>query len=330
MELSPTDIRNHHFATQLRGYDKTEVDTFKEQTAQVLEQSKQLQVRLTMELEAIKLQVAGLRQFEDTIKGAAIDARRNADATVANARKEAELILQKAKNEVETLITTRQQRIVESEAQLEKLELTRRAYIQKLRAMITSHLELVEAIISSEAAPKAASPKPAPKSEDDLEITDSSEMRRGRRETIATPPSRVTPEHTEEANAPSHIIPVAAPADPAPADPVAASLHAIRGNETPRGPVDPDLAAALEKYGRQNQPQHQDQAAPIPAPDEMVETSTRADEVPHGFVSNAQEVKPVGQTAPAPNGNIPAEVLAKELDAVVQKFSEEMDKAAKS
>lgn len=163
MELSPTDIRNHHFATQLRGYDKTEVDTFKEQTAQVLEQSKQEQMRLTMELEAIKLQVAGLRQFEDTIKGAAIDARRNADATVATARKEAELILQKAKNEVETLITTRQQRIVESEAQLEKLELTRRAYIQKLRAMITSHLELVEAIISSEAAPKAASPNRRPK-----------------------------------------------------------------------------------------------------------------------------------------------------------------------
>jgi cell division initiation protein len=328
MELSPTDIRNHHFATQLRGYDKTEVDTFKEQTAQVLEQARQELIRQTMEFEAVKLQLAAIKQFEDTIKDTAIDARRNADATIATAKKEAEWLLQKTKGEVETLIATRHQRIAETEAQLEKLDLTRRAYIQKLRAMITSHLELVEAIISSEAEAKSAAAKSA--AHDDLEITDSTEVRRARRETIGSSPSKTTSQRTEEANAPSHIVSVTAPTDP-----VAASLHAaIRGDETTSKSVDPELAAALEKYGRHETPRHEDKstASPIPRPNEMVETSSRAEDVPQGFVSNAQEsggVNPQPATL-RPGGPIPADVLAKELDAVVQKFTEEMDKAAQS
>ena len=329
MELSPTDIRNRHFASQLRGYDKAEVDTFKEQTAQALEQTKQEQIRLTMELEAVKLQLATLKQFEDTIKNTAIDARRNADATVATARKEAELLLQRTKGEVETLIATRRQRIAESEAQLEKLELTRRAYIQKLRAMITSHLELVEAIISSDAEAKSVAAKSAALN-DDLEITESIEVRRARRETVASSPSKAAIQHTEEANAPSHIVPVAAPADP-----MAASLRAaIRGDDTPAKTVDPELAAALEKYGRRETPKHEDKSpvSPIPRPDELVETSSRAEDVPQGFVSNSQEAGGADPqpAAGAPGAPIPADMLAKELDAVVQKFTEEMDKAAQS
>lgn len=323
MELSPTDIRNHQFASQMRGYDKAEVDTFKEQVAQTLEHGKQELMRVTMELEAVKIQFAGIKQFEDTIKGAAIDARRNADATIATARKEAELILQKTKGEVETLIATRRQRIAEVEAQLERVELVRKAFLQKIRAMINSHLELVEAVVNSEPTPLHQKPPqdtprfptPNPNSpaldQDEIEITASNEVHRTRRETVATPPSKPVHETTEEVNAPSHIIPIASHTDP-----VAASLQkAIREEEPARGPVDPELASALEQY--------QQHKAQQPA-------TNRAEELPLGLVGNNQEE--VAETEPvAPKGAaVPPDVLAKELDEVVAKFAEEMDKAAKN
>jgi DivIVA domain-containing protein len=340
MELSPTDIRNHQFGSQMRGYDKAEVDTFKEQVAQTLEHCKQDLMRVTMELEATRLQFAGIKQFEDTIKGAAIDARRNADATIATARKEAELILQKTKSEVETLISTRRQRIAEVESQLERVELIRKAFLQKIRAMINSHLELVEAGANSEPAPLHQKPpqdtprypSPTPKSPasdaDDIEITDSTEVRRTRRETVATPPSK--PEHgtTEEANAPSHIVSVVTPTDP-----VAASLQkAIRGDEPPRDTIDPELASALEKYQRHQtqQPATPNQKDFSPVLDEIVEATNRLEETPLGLVGNNQDEVADTKASAQTGAVVPPEVLARELDEVVARFAEEMDKAAKS
>ena len=328
MELTATDIRNHQFATQMRGYDKTEVDTFKEQTAQAIEHLKQELIRSTMELEAVKLQLNTIKQFEETIKGAAIDARRNADATVATARKEAEMILQKTKSEVETVIATRKQRIAEAQAEMEKIELIRDAFLQKVRATITSHLELLEPSTQGEPTPRHQQPPketphyPAPhpvkpvQIQDAIEITDSSEIKRAHRETVATVPSK--PEHgvTEEANAPSHIIsvdtpkPASAPRQSEPTDELAAALKKTFRDEDASAPtVDPELASALEKY------QHAEQDNPL------------------GLVgNNAEEHASAKQpTMPAPTGGaVSTEILAKELDEVVAKFAEEMDKASKS
>ena len=314
----------------MRGYDKTEVDTFKEQTAQAIEHLKQELIRANMELESVKLQFNTIKQFEETIKGAAIDARRNADATIATARKEAQIILEKTKGEVETVIATRKQRIAEAQAQMEKIELIRDAFLQKIRTMITSHLELLNASTQGEPGPRHQQPPkdtplfPTPqpakpvKIEDAIEITDSNEISRGRRETVATRPSK--PEHgvTEEANAPSHIVSVEAqPVMPAPVidmsepdDELAAALKKTFRDETPStSTVDPELASALEKYKHS------------------------ADDSPLGLVGNNAGEKAVATPAPAtaPRGSaIPAEVLAKELDEVVAKFAEEMDRASKS
>ncbi len=312
----------------MRGYDKTEVDTFKEQTAQALEHVKQELIRANMELEAVKLQLNTIKQFEETIKGAAIDARRNADATVATARKEAQMILEKTKGEVETILATRKQRIAEAQAQMEKIELVRDAFLQKVRTMITSHLELLGSPSHSEPGPRHQQPPkdtpqfPTPqpakpvKVEDSIEVTDSNEIKGNRRETIATQPSK--PEHgvTEEANAPSHIIPVEIQTGKVPVsktqpvdEPAAALKKTFRDEETPQPSVDPELVSALENYKQQDE------------------------ESPLGLVgNNAEERAEVVQTAAAktPGSAIPADMLAKELDEVVAKFAEEMDKASKS
>lgn len=363
MELSATEIRNHRFASQLRGYDKTEVDTFKEQVANVLEQTKQELIRVTMELEAIKLQMSGFKQFEETIKNAAIDARRNADATVASAKKDAEQLLQKANEEIERLKVAHRLAMAESEAKLQNMDQVRTTYLQKLRAVISSHLEMVESQVKSDfkaepaptraapiaapaaPGPRAVAPTPAPTprpsaptppqaagpmptvipskiaTTGDLDIIRPPEVKRTRRDTIIPAP-KADNLQVEEAELNDSVV---------------ASLHdAIRGDEAPPRPVDPDLAAALEKYGHRNPPAQEEPtpAAPVTDSGELIESSLRAEDIPLGFVSNDAEVGGPPPPAPAPPPSsgepIPADALAQALDAVVEKFAEEMDKAAKS
>jgi cell division initiation protein len=352
MDLSPNDIRNYEFANQMRGYSKDEVDDFREQVAAVLEALKQENLKLSMEIDSLRTQLAGLRQFEDTIKSAAIDARRNADLTVANAKKEAELILSRAKTEAMEIIGSHAQKVGEIEDQITRLQLAKKSYLSKLRNLVKSSLEVLEEIASSEAA---AEPKTV------LEVTESTEVTRKKLETIATEPDKLEPIKTEEANAAEQIVPASVMPEE---ETLPRAAEDIFTDQTPHPdqPVDPELAAALEKYRRKEEsPDEQQPTATsmtdyTPAPGEIVETSARAEDIPEGFITpeidaaasdttdkvavdadsqpdatehNAIDIG-TSQDSAEGDSKVASEDLAKELDRVVTKFEEEMDKAEKS
>ena len=382
MDLSPNDIRNYEFPSQLRGYDKDEVDALMDKAAGALEEVKQQNMKLSMELDSVKGQLQGLRQFEDTIKSAAIDARRNADMTVANAKKEAEAALSKAKAEAENIISSHHQQLTVLERQIKQLRDARNSYLSKLRQMMNSHLELIDKI-ADEKPPEML--KLDKIQDEKIEITESTEVQNRKRETIATPPSKDKGIKTEEAKAAGEIVAAVSDAeaemtlgvtDEAPPDDAMAEQlkEAIRDQEDtpePKKNIDPELAAALESYqkGVDGQPTG---SAPQsqPAPDEIVETTRRAEEVPPEFVAikdglpaaradddsaddadngeggeaekitNRVNVAPEAQDQPTEHNTISIDSgedhsvgpdnLAEELDKVVAKFEEEMDKAAKS
>ena len=144
MDLTPNDIRNYEFSSQMRGYDKDEVDTFLNQVAAALEGMKQENLKQSLEIDSLKTQVAGLREFEDTIKNAAIDARRNADMTITNAKKEAELVLTKARAEGDKIVGSRSKQISSLENKIAKLEVVKKSYMNKLRSLINSHLDIID------------------------------------------------------------------------------------------------------------------------------------------------------------------------------------------
>ena len=373
MDLSPNDIRNYEFSNQMRGYDRQEVDEFKDQVAQAMEALKQEQLKLSMEHDSIKSQLSGLKQFEETIKNAAIDARRSADLLVENAKKEAEAILASAKTEADKEIASRSHKVDECESQLTKLELAKKSYLSKLKNLISNHLELIEEVANAELKHESAEQGNG----QNIEVTDSSEVARGKRETIATKPSRQSAIKTEEANAADEIVPMAAAAAPVAetsTDDLTESLRQVvrdEQGETPSAPVvseapaepqtpevsdatppiDPELAAALEGYKAQaDDAQAAPATPPTPAPDQMVETTARAEDVPNGFVagsdnrqggatpsSNTDKVK-IDVNLQEPNqvaqkkdsSQMDPNDLASTLDSVVAKFEEEMDKAAKS
>lgn len=351
MDLSPNDICNYEFSTQMRGYSKDEVDSLLEQVAAALEAVKQENLKLSMEVDSLKTQLAGIRQFEDTIKSAAIDARRNADMTVDNAKKEAELILSKAKAESDRILGSRAQQLNDVETNISKAEMTKRSYLNKVRSVITSHLEIIDQLIGSQVADKEAGT---------IEVTQSSEVDRKVMETVGTPSPSGEPIRTEEANAAERIVE---------AQSVPKSESKATGSDDEQSdsasdetkPIDPELAAALERYQTQKADTADSDVAerpeePHPEPGQIVETTTRAEDIPPGFIAGpkgdsetsepgdevatdklAVDEEPQARTIDhsiAGDVAMPAssspEDLAQELDRVVAKFEEEMDKAAKA
>ncbi|MDH4158198.1 MAG: DivIVA domain-containing protein [candidate division Zixibacteria bacterium] len=354
MDLTPNDIRNYEFSNQMRGYDKAEVDTFLEQVATALETMKQENLKLSMEIDSVKSQMRALKEFEDTIKNAAIDARRNADMTVANAKNEAQLILSKARSEAETVIASRTKQMGQLDGQIAKLELTKKSYLSKLRGMINSHLELLDDIASVNIKRELSSEA----REDDIEVTDSAEVKSGRYETIATPPSKDRGIKAEEADAAEQILPTEAKDGKQP--PEKAEAEATEEPEKDTSALDPELAAALQSYTRQKEAREADRgkkAPDLPPPPPLghiVETEARAEDVPDGFITgeaespagakdtdtdrvevgNGMEHNAIdpddGPDEEKPKGQFNPDDLADELDNIAARFAEEMDKAEKN
>ncbi|RKX22481.1 MAG: hypothetical protein DRP45_11345, partial [Candidatus Zixiibacteriota bacterium] len=292
MDLSPNDIRSFEFPTQMRGFDKDEVNSFKEQVAGALETAKQESLKLSMEIDSLKSQLTALKQFEDTIKSAAIDARRNADMTVANAKQEAELILTRAKGEAEKELSSRVHKIAELEEQITNLGLTKKSYLTKIHTLIKSHLDMVNDITTSEEVKDRQA--------DILEVTDSEEVDAKQRETMATQPSTDPMSETEDAE--SAVEPEAGLSESSKTeltealqdvlrdeDPAEAAAEESESADKPES-IDPELAAALENYKKATSEQSESEPPPeqptvTPDPGQIVETSLRADDIPPGFIA---------------------------------------------
>lgn len=280
MDLTPNEVRNHEFSTQMRGYDREQVISFREEVARALDQLKQENLKLSMENSQLQGQVASLKQFEDAIKGAAIDARRNADKLVQEAKAEASRVLELAKQAAEEVVRTRSQQAQDLREQIMQLDQIRQSYLEKLKSLLQSHMgeiKSVEAIQAPTLPEKLEMPDvsqmidlndlpdltpEAEPPEDAIEVTDSSEMRRSRRETIATLPSRKEQSiRTEEANAPSKIV--AKPVDDTPdieKEPMLEDKQPVEKEES-----DDDLTESLRKMV-QDEERRQEKAATTPTP----------------------------------------------------------------
>ena len=339
MSLTPNDIRSYEFSGQMRGYDKEEVDNFLEQIAQEFELTKQENVKLLMELDALRMQVSNLKQNEEVIKNAAIDARRNADLTMNSAKKDAQALLNRAKEEIQRISALKNKKIQEIDQHIKRIEQNRKSYLGKLRTLVSSHLELVEKESVSEVRDVLATGG-------DIRVTESKDITSNKMETISGPVLDEKTEVSMELRTTVHEEPMI--------------------DETERVEEgDPELADALRKYKQVKEAhppyiKEEDEDKPEPIPSlaspkkKWMETTTRAEEVPQGFVtkdeaepaalarrspSNSQSMEPnpmlmedieATQAAPTPKTNRTGKVdVAKEFDEIAAKFNEEMDKAEK-
>lgn len=321
MDLSPNDIRNFEFEPQMRGYNKDNVRDFLEQIATAMDNAKQKELKLSMEIDSLKTQLTDLRQYENTIKSAAIDARRNADLTVENAKKEAKLITDQAKIETNEIINSRASKITNFEEEITKLQLTKKSYMTKLRNLIKSHLETIEELSIDDSEINS--------SDADIEATKSIDLTHGESETANDESSQSVTD-------------------------VEQSDDTTIQDESGDKPVDPELAAALEGYKGNHDQTIDNDMTPAASPDgETVEIAALGDNVPDGFVADnsvksdrnsTDKIKTqthdeneitehnsidVDKDNTEKKTSMDAKDLANELDNVAAKFEEEMDKADK-
>lgn len=327
MELTANDIRNYEFPSQMRGYDKEEVNSLLEEAAAALENAKQESLKLSKEVESLSIQFTSLKQFEDTIKGAAIDARRNADMTMANARTEADQLIAKAKAEAESILGSRSDEVSKIESQIAKLEHTKKSYLTKVRDMIQSHMAMIDEILEEipETTKQAKKPVEQPKiaqakteqpksaksqSDDSITVLDSNEVDVRKRETVATQPAKSQTIITEEAHA---------------ADPAIAKMVAKTDVS------DAEVASTMNQLQANAPKPAPDTTATAPNIPEAVTTDKLATDVPPEFIPS----KPVAKTdasvtETAKPAAKPPEDIAAALDDVVKSFEEKMDEASGS
>ena len=308
MDLSPNDIRNYEFNTQMRGFDKEEVDSFLEQVATTLDDLKQNLLKKTVEMDSLQKQYDDIKGYEDIIKSAAIDARRNADQTMNNAKQEAEQLLAEARVKAENLIHDRAHEFKKIEAQIYNLNDTKKSYLTELKNLIKSHLNMVDEVaeaeleipeiatsneeiaISNEEVATSTPDIPEVTIGDlevtngDLEVTDSTDITVDKMETIANEMSNNEPEPelSENAQVPYSEI-----------DEVPSETNFKEEAETENDKVDPELENALKSYqhdidndSNYDTPPKQ----PMFGPERVVETTAKAEDIPKGFIAGSQNV----------------------------------------
>lgn len=302
MDLSPNDIRNYKFPNQMRGYDKEEVDNLLEQVAVALEEARQQNLKFSMEVEALKTQLTALKEFEDTIKNAAIDARRNADATVTAAKKEAEKMLEQAKADAEKVIAANEVKIAAIKERMNKLDQTKRSYISQLRTLMNSHIEMVDEIATEDikkdihgeedSVPVTDSREDSlSDSSDNIEVTESEDVTRQRVETLSDVPEEKASE-----------------ADDTDTEGEEDAIEKPQVAEEKPKTVDPELVAALEKYKQTHEEKaktlNPEDFGPAPPQGSIVETDKRAEDIPPGFIAKVANTAKSAQPVKAkPSGD---------------------------
>ena len=316
MSLTANDIRSIEIRSQMRGYDKEEVDNLLEQVAVAIETTKQENVKLSMEIDSLRSEVASLKENEDVIKSAAIDARKNANTTIKAAKKEAADIIAKAKEESKNVIAGNSKKVQEIEQHIQSLDQNRKTYLSKLRTLISSHLELAEreAVLDVKEAMADAAESVTPG--ESITVTNTEDIATENREIIADTDDEdvdATDDQEEEDSGPE-------------------KQAELREDDEPSAA---ELEEALKQYqdsgkGADGEPTQPPTASPpsLASPGQKwEETDALADEVPSGFIAKRNEPKtdtPTGSgAAPHPKANKTGKMdVNKEFNEIAAKLED--------
>jgi DivIVA domain-containing protein len=102
--LTPLDVRRYDFGKQLRGYERTRVDQFREQVATELERLTRTNQELEQKARNFVEQLRAFRERDRALNEALISAQQLRDETRDAAQREAELVRREAQLEAERVV----------------------------------------------------------------------------------------------------------------------------------------------------------------------------------------------------------------------------------
>ncbi len=196
MEMSPNEMRNQQFSSSFRGFNKAEVEAFKESVSSALEEARVEIQRLNQKSEMLSAKYNELKNLEETIKNAMLEAQKNAEQIVVNARKESELIIAETKRQRDKAVDEKYRILSELEGKIRKLEFTKKSFYSKLRSEIETHLQLVDSVMRSDVKEERLEDT-YPSKENSPSMTVASE-RSSEQPPVEQPPVEKQPEWTSE------------------------------------------------------------------------------------------------------------------------------------
>lgn len=144
MKMTPLDIRQKRFETQLRGYSKKEAEAFLELTAGEFEEVVRENISLKEEVKRVQARLEQHVEREKALQETMVTAQRISEDVKAQARKEAEVIIADAELQAEKIIANANNRLVELVKELTELKRQKVQFESHLEALIDSHKKLLD------------------------------------------------------------------------------------------------------------------------------------------------------------------------------------------
>ncbi len=142
--LSPIEIKKQEFGRAMRGYDTSEVRSFLETVADELEKLSEDVRSRTTEIQALKSELTVYQRIDQNMKDALVNAQETLRGAKVDGKREAELLLKEAELEAERIITEAQKKGRQIQQDLETISDRRNSFIRKLKTLLRSELELIQ------------------------------------------------------------------------------------------------------------------------------------------------------------------------------------------
>lgn len=136
--VTPIDLRQCHFRSAFRGFDRDEVTTFLMEAASDYEQAVRDNERLREDLVRLESSIAQFRSLEASLKTTLISAQKVADDMKSTAEQEAARMVREAEARVELIQERAQARLEDARRELAGVTLERRHAVTGVEATISA------------------------------------------------------------------------------------------------------------------------------------------------------------------------------------------------
>ncbi len=144
MKITPLDIQHKVFDTQMRGYNRAQVDQFLEEIAESVEELTKENVIQKEKLTAKDEELGQLKRAESTLTSTLLSTQSFVDQLKRGAQRDADLVVKEAELKAEEILSQSRTELVEIRRHISDLKRQRTLVLERLRATIQAFYRLVE------------------------------------------------------------------------------------------------------------------------------------------------------------------------------------------
>jgi cell division initiation protein len=151
MKVTPLDLRQQRFQTVMRGYDRSEVQTFLLEVADDYENALRENDRLRQDIARLDATLTEHRGQERNLQSTLLTAQRLADEIKDHANQEAALILREAEGRADVLLQRSNARLEDVQREIDGLRMKRREVETTVEALVSTLNNTLEFIREQDA-----------------------------------------------------------------------------------------------------------------------------------------------------------------------------------